>query len=342
MDGETTGLEIIRTLGIGGMATVYLARTGTREVAVKRLHPFLTEDPSCVAILEEEARLGASICHPNVVRVLDFVGGESPELVMEYVDGVDLGQLARAASAAGTKIPIDVVATIIRETLSGLAAAHAQGVVHRDVSPQNILVGGDGLTRVTDFGIAKAAWIDRQTEAGAIKGKLGYLAPERLDGRCDVRSDLYAVGVVLWELLVGKRLRSGDGVDALAEILCARAVGPSRHAPEAASFDFLVLRALERSVTDRFATAAEMIEALDRCVVPATPARVAEVARTLLSGNIPSHPEPAVPTTRVERAMIRAVRRRWAAAPDLLPKVVRRAAHQPGVPPCVEPSVSRT
>ncbi|MDB5216207.1 MAG: serine/threonine protein kinase [Myxococcaceae bacterium] len=301
---DNHSFEIVRTLGVGGMATVYLARRdegGTsRHVAVKKAHAFLAEDPASVAVLEDEAQLGACIRHPNVVRVIDFVAGskqgEAPALVMEWIEGVDLGKLVRAAAAAGRRLPIDVVAAIARDLLAGLHAAHetrredglALEIVHRDVSPQNVLVGFDGVVRITDFGVAKAAWRQQHTEQGSIKGKLGYLAPEQLSGRCDRRSDVFSAGVVVWELLTGTRMRAGDGVEMLVEILCSHTMAPSATAPGAACLDAVVMRALAHSADDRVATALEMLEALERQVTAASPARVAEIVREILSGAEPA------------------------------------------------------
>ena len=292
-------LEILRTLGTGGMATVYLARRedgGTsRPVAVKKLHPYLASDPGTLAVLEDEALLGASIRHPNVVSIIDFVRGDEPALIMEWIDGVDLGKLARAVALSGRRLPVDVVAAIARDVLAGLDAAHecrsedglSLDIVHRDVSPQNVLVGFDGVARVTDFGIAKAKWRKQYTEQGSIKGKLGYLAPEQLTGRCDRRTDIFGVGAVLWELLTGKRLRTGDGVEVLVEILCAQLQAPSVLAPEAACLDAVVMRALERAPDERFATAAQMLEAIEREVTVASPARVAAVVHEMVNGAEP-------------------------------------------------------
>ena len=301
MTNSKSSLEIVRTLGVGGMATVYLARRdeggASRVVAVKKPHAFLTEDPTTMAILADEAELGACIRHPNVVGVIDFVGGDDPALVMEWVDGVELGKLARAVAQSGRRLPIDVVAAIARDVLAGLHAAHesrhadgrALDIVHRDVSPQNVLVGFDGAARITDFGVAKAACRDQHTEQGSIKGKLRYLAPEQLGGGCDRRADLYSVGAVVWELLTGERFRSGNGVEMLVEILCAQAQAPSATAPEAAALDTIVMRAIERNAEDRFATAADMLAAIESAVAVASPARVAEVVRALASAEEPAN-----------------------------------------------------
>ena len=305
-------LEIGKQLGVGGMATVYLGHLveqgERRRVAVKKPHAFLTADETVLAFFEDEARLGASIRHPNVVSVIDFIGGEEPALVLEWVDGIDLAKLVRAAAKTGRRLPIDVVAAITRDVLAGLHAAHesrcehgvALEIVHRDVSPQNVLVGFDGVARVTDFGVAKAAGRLQHTEEGSIKGKLGYLAPEQLSGSCDRRADLYAVGAVIWELLAGERLRSGDGVTMLVEIVCGNVRAPSLVAPEAACLDALVMRALERRPDERFATAAEMLEALETAVAVASPDRVAEVVRALVDIIDPAQADASEEVTREE------------------------------------------
>jgi len=286
-------LEIVRTLGVGGMATVYLARRteGGRSchVAVKKPHAFLAEDPATLAVLEDEARIGASVHHPNVVGVIGLAGGDEPALVMEWIDGLDLAKLLRLAAHAERRLPLDVVAAIARDVLAGLHAAHesrhadgrALGVVHRDVSPENVLVGFDGSARITDFGVAKAAFRRQHTVDDAVKGKLRYLAPEQLAGRSDRRADIYSVGAVLWELLTGAQMRKGSGVEVLVEIVIGRVPAPSESAPEAASLDAVVMRALERCPEERFATAATMGEAIERAVVVASRARVAEIVREL-------------------------------------------------------------
>jgi serine/threonine-protein kinase len=303
-------LEIVRKLGAGGMATVYLARLDGHDVAVKKLHAFLADDPASVAMMEDEARLMACVRHPNVVGVIDFEMGAEPTVVMEFVEGIDLGQLTRAASRLGIMLPLDVVAAITCDVLAGLHAAHEcrrhdlpLDIVHRDVSPHNVLVGLDGVARVTDFGVAMAAERTQHTEDGVIKGKLGYLAPEQLSSECDRRSDVYAVGAVLWELLTGSRLRAGSGVELVVEILCASVDPPSDHRREAAPLDDVVLRALERSPSDRFATAEAMREALARALTPASPSRVAEVVRLILDAEEDAAPESGRRSAPRERAI---------------------------------------
>jgi hypothetical protein len=197
-----------------------------------------------------------------------------------------------AAHRSTRPLPIDVTVAIVRDLLEGLHAAHetksADGlsldIIHRDVSPHNVLVGIDGVARVTDFGIAKSAWRREVTEMGAIKGKLAYMAPELLEAVVDRRSDLYGAGVVLWELLTGRRFRNvgSGGAAILVEILRGVPTAPSAHAPEAAVLDGVVLRALTRDLDARFATAHEMSEAIVSSVEPASAARVAAVVAAVL------------------------------------------------------------
>ena len=215
---------LFREIASGGMAAVHLARLMgpagfSRVVAIKRLHPHLARDPEFLKMFVDEARLAARVQHPNVVPTLDIVA-ENGELfiVMEYVDGESLARLARLASESGQRIPVPIVAAVMLGALQGLHAAHEARdedgrpleLVHRDISPQNVLVGVDGLPRVVDFGVAKAVGRSSQTSGGMLKGKLPYMSPEQLLlDPVDRRTDLYAVSIVLWEMLAGRRLFTG-------------------------------------------------------------------------------------------------------------------------------------
>ncbi len=278
-------------IGSGGMASVHLGRLRgdagfSRVVAIKCLHASFTMDPSFVEMFTDEARLAARIRHANVVSTLDVVAsGHELFHVIEYVHGETVSKLLRAARKAGEHVPVDVAVRIVCDALYGLHAAHeatdeqgrSMGLVHRDVSPQNLMVGVDGVTRVLDFGVAKARGQSRTTDSGRIKGKIGYMAPEQLYGeRADRRADVYAAGVVLWEMLAGKRLFEGEeGGDAMALVLTAPIGPPSIHhrdVPE--DLDAMALRALERDRTKRYPTAQEMADALVTAVVPAAPSKV--------------------------------------------------------------------
>ncbi len=267
----------------GGMATVHYGRLlgpagFSRTVAIKRLHAGYAKDPEFVSMFLDEARLAARIRHPNVVPTLDVVATSGELfLVMEYVQGESLGRLVRAMSTRGETTLPSIVAAVMSGVLHGLHAAHEAtseqgkplGIVHRDVSPQNILVGTDGVTRVLDFGVAKAVGRLQTTREGQIKGKLAYMPPEQLRGEKMTRqADIYASSVVLWETLTGRRLFSGDNEGVIvARILESKVEPPGRLVPGLPeAFDELTLRGLSRDPSKRFATAREMALALERCV----------------------------------------------------------------------------
>jgi len=278
---------IFDRIAAGGMASVHVGRLlgeggFARTVAVKRLHPQFALDPDFVAMFLDEARLAARIRHPNVVATVDIVASEGePLLVMEYVDGESLSTLLRAALDRNERVPIDVVAGVMTQALAGLHAAHDAkndlgeplGLVHRDVSPQNILVGTDGVSRVLDFGVAKALGKLHTTREGQLKGKLGYLAPEQVAGHTVTRrTDVFAAAVVLWEALTGRRLFSGDSEGGVLQSIMDTVVQPpSVHAPEVpAALDAVVLRGLSKEPVDRFDSALEMAEAIERATPAAT------------------------------------------------------------------------
>jgi hypothetical protein len=266
----------------GGMAVVHFGRLlgpvgFSRPVAIKRLHPQLAREPSVRAMFIDEARLASRIRHPNVVPTLDVVtDGGDLLLVMEYVHGEALQQLLRAVRKRGERVPLSVTLAVMTAVLHGLHAAHEAttetgqplNVVHRDVSPQNIMVGVDGVTRVLDFGIARATVRLENTREGIVKGKLAYMAPEQLGGVVvDRRADVYAATVVLWEMLTGKRLfvRDDGGTVLVDKLLRGTIEPPGTHAPGTPRLlDAIVLHGLARSPDQRFATAREMALALER------------------------------------------------------------------------------
>ena len=268
------GEEIAR----GGLATVHLGlllgESGfSRTIALKRLLPGFARDPEFVDAFLDEAKLAARIRHPNVVPTLDVLAQEGELfVVMEYVHGESLAGLIRAAAERGETIPLPVVSAIFADALAGLHAVHEVkdergaplNVIHRDVSPQNVLVGLDGVARVLDFGIAKAAGRAQITRDGQVKGKLGYLSPEQLRQNAGRGSDIYATGVCLWEALTMQRLFTGDNESAvLARIMAGIAPPPSKLVPELPpELDAVVVRALRRQPGQRFATARDMARAL--------------------------------------------------------------------------------
>lgn len=299
---RTIGRYALHTaLARGGMATVHLARLlgpvgFSRTVAIKRLHASFAQDPEFVSMFLDEARLAARIRHPNVVPVLDVVALDGELfLVMEYVQGESLARLLRGFSRP---IPVPIAARIAVDMLNGLHAAHEAknerseplDIVHRDVSPHNILVGVDGIARVTDFGIAKAANRIQTTREGQLKGKLAYMAPEQLlEQPVDRRTDVYAASVVIWEALTGKRLFARDDPGAtITRILQGQIAPPSSVAADVpAEVDEIVARGLTRESRDRFANAQEMALAIEHAVRLEPAARVgqwvAQVAATSLA-----------------------------------------------------------
>lgn len=289
--------EFAECIAKGGMATVHFARLHgdfdfSRIVAVKRLLPHFARDEQFKAMFVEEARLAARIRHPNVVPTLDVVAdGNEVILVMDYVHGDSLSSLCKELRAhSGKNAPVAVTTAILSDVLRGLAFAHATtdklgkplSIVHCDVSPQNILVGVDGVARLLDFGIAKATNSLTQADDGMVRGKPGYMAPEQLDGSAATpQSDIFAVGVVLWEMLTARRLFGGGFQASLARrsdpLPKPSDINPNVN-PE---LDSVVLRALERDSRKRFRDATEMMAALELACTPARPTQVAEWVESL-------------------------------------------------------------
>ena len=279
-------------IAAGGMATVHLGRLlgpvgFSRTVAIKRLHPQFAKDPDFASMFIDEARLAARIRHPNVVSTLDVVALEQELLlVMDYVQGESLSRLLRAARARPELVPVRIVTTTLAGVLHGLHAAHEAKtergerleIVHRDVSPQNILVGVDGIARVLDFGVAKAAVRMQSTREGQIKGKISYMAPEQLrgDSGVDRRVDIYAAGVVLWEALVGRRLFEAENEGRLlTKILLEPVPSPREYVPSIPEeLEMVVMCALARNRDDRFSTAREMAQALESVTHPSTASEI--------------------------------------------------------------------
>jgi hypothetical protein len=283
--------ELYGELAAGGMATVHLGRSigaagFAKSVAIKRLHENFARDPEFVALLLEEARLSERIRHPNVVATLDVVAAEHELLlVMEYVHGETLARLLRACAEHGKLCPPEIAASIAHAVLLGLHAAHGATettgaplcIVHRDVSPQNIIVGADGVARLLDFGIAKAAGAASHTREGEVKGKVPYMAPEILKLEpASPQSDLYAVAVTLWESLCARRLFRGDSqVSVWAAVLEGEVTPPSLIAGPLGALDDVVMRGLARSKSARYPTAMAMAQALESAIRLAPSSEVA-------------------------------------------------------------------
>ena len=299
--------EVLSRLAAGGMATVYVARAQglagfERLVAIKVLHPHLAHEEEFITMFLDEARLAARIRHPNVVATLDI--SDSPDagffIVMDYIEGDHLGTLIRRAVEHGTLLAPPVVCRIVLDALSGLSAAHALcderaqplHLVHRDVSPQNVMVGADGVSRLTDFGVARAEVRLSSTRDGQFKGKLSYMAPEQAStGKADQRSDLFSAGIVLWEALTGRRLFRGETNAATLNMILRDPIpAPSAFAPHLAPFDELLARALSRRPDQRFQSAEEMLYTLEKTaqatVGIASSRAVADAMRTYVGDKV--------------------------------------------------------
>jgi serine/threonine-protein kinase len=298
-----TRYKVFGEIASGGMATVQYGRLigprgFARAVAIKRMHPHFARDPDFVSMFVDEARLSARLVHANIIPTLDVV--ETPgelALVMEYVHGESLWTLLRLSAAEGRSVPVRVACALIASVLYGLHAAHETrdesgqplDIVHRDVSPQNILVGADGIPRVLDFGIAKAIGQLRSTPSGEIKGKLSYISPEQLHAEdVDRRADIYGASAVLWEILVGHALFDGPTESSILHSVLNDVIPvPSSRQPECpARLDAIVMRGLNRDPAERFATAREMAFSLEHDVGLATQSEVSDWLQALAGGQL--------------------------------------------------------
>ena len=297
--------ELHEAMSSGGMATVHFGRLVgpvgfSRIVAIKRLHPHFAKDRAFVSMFVDEARLVSRINHPNVIPTLDVVATDGELfLVMEYVHGESLSKLISEVRSQKRKVSPQIVSAIMSGALRGLHAAHEAShpktgplnIVHRDISPQNVLVGTDGSPRLLDFGVAKA--LDRLqdvTREGQLKGKLSYMAPEQFTTNEVTRSvDIFAASVVLWEALTARRLFAAERqTEIVRKILETKPAPPSGLMVDLETtiphdlftmlgeLDKVVLKGLEKDPAKRFATAREMAEALERAVPPASPTEVTE------------------------------------------------------------------
>ncbi|MBN2498649.1 MAG: serine/threonine protein kinase, partial [Deltaproteobacteria bacterium] len=311
--------QIVGRIGSGGMAEVFLGKAlgaagFEKKVAIKRILPAYTKDDRLTALLIEEAKIACCLSHANLVGVLDL--GEQQGryyVVMEYVDGADLESVVHAARRRGLAVPIGLRCWILRQVLAGLDYAHRctddagqpLELVHRDVSPANILLSRAGEVKLADFGIAKARHRSVVTEAGMIRGKAAYMSPEQARGDAlDGRSDLFAAGVVLYELLCGERLFEADSQLAVLEkVQCAALTPPSARVPGLPpEIDAAVMGALARNVDERYTTAREFDQALEAAMAASgLGGSAAELADFLAQLDLPlQRPESAEGELRFE------------------------------------------
>ncbi|HEY1099423.1 MAG TPA: serine/threonine-protein kinase, partial [Myxococcota bacterium] len=269
--------EKIRRIAQGGMGEVFLARqTGVldRLAILKALRVDLAKESEFVEQFLDEARVAATLNHPNIVAIYDVGEWHSTYYIaMEYIAGEDLSKLWYAAAKAGIGLPFQVSVRIIMEAAMGLDHAHRAkdvrgqplNIVHRDVSPQNLMVRADGVTKLVDFGIAKAANKSSRTQAGMVKGKLQYMSPEQVRGEpLDGRSDQFSLGIVLWEMCTGRRLFKADTeINTLQKILQTPIPRPTQHVPGfPAELEAVIMRMLERDPDKRFPSLNEVAQKL--------------------------------------------------------------------------------
>lgn len=280
MIGRIGQYELLELLATGGMAEVYFARLrGTqgfmRLLAIKRLLPAFVHDPELVKMFLDEARLAAMLLHPNIVQVLDLGELDGAHFIaMELVDGPHVGKLLAHSIRTGREVPIAVKAHIVAQAAEGLHYAHERqdpltgrslSIVHRDMSPHNIIVSRFGDVKVADFGIARASIHQAQTQHGVIKGKLGYLSPEQCMGQpIDRRTDVFALGIVLYELLTSRRLyHGGKDMEVMKRIIHEEPLPPSLKDERIdINLGDIVLRALRKEPDHRYQTAGELSAAL--------------------------------------------------------------------------------
>ncbi|MBL4632623.1 MAG: protein kinase, partial [Kofleriaceae bacterium] len=273
---------ILSHLATGGMAEIYLARASKirgfqRLVVVKRIRPDSAQNEEFVEMFLDEARLVASLQHAHIAQVFDIGEFEGNYFfTMEFVRGEEVASILRRGWQRQKKIPLNHILNIITQAASGLHYAHnrrdgngdLRGIIHRDVSPSNILVGSDGSVKVIDFGVAKATNKEHQTTVGALKGKLAYMSPEQVVAKdVDRRSDVFSLGIVLYEMLTGQRLFQGDSdFLILNKVMNAEIKSPSSIRPECPSqLDAIALKALSRNVDERYSSCEEFQIALEEC-----------------------------------------------------------------------------
>ena len=275
--------ELVQRLGHGGMATVYLGRvTGSagfeKLVAIKVIHPHLAAEPEFVDMFLEEARIAAKIQSPHVAGILDLGQEEGLHfMVMEYIDGETLSALLRQLRPRDERLPLSVVLQILMDACEGLTAVHdlrdpdghPYGLVHRDMSPQNLMVGFDGWTKIVDFGLVKATG-KHHTHTGHLRGKLAYMSPEQARGKpLTASADLFALGVVMWELLTGKRLFAGEtDAETLDRVVRCELPSLTEARPDAPpEIEPILRRVLARDPAERYASADELLADLRRCLL---------------------------------------------------------------------------
>ncbi|MFT3840168.1 MAG: serine/threonine-protein kinase [Myxococcaceae bacterium] len=291
--------QLLKKLAAGGMGQVFLARTGEegfeKLVVLKSILPHLVEDQEFYEMFRDEAKVSMRLNHPNIVQIFEFGQERGIHfLVMEYVAGEDVRKMVKRIGQQGQTLPLGAILRIIADATAGLDYAHKAtdskgqplGIIHRDVSPQNVLVGFDGAVKLIDFGVAKAAGRAQHTATGILKGKFPYMSPEQAEGdELDPRSDLFAIGIVLWELLTGRRLFKGESDTATQKLVrtCNVPAPSTLGAGLPQDLDAIVLKSLAKNREERFPDAGAMRMAIEEFItkkgIAASPAHLVSFLR---------------------------------------------------------------
>ena len=313
---------------------------------MKRILPIFNEEPEFIALFQDEARIASTLTHANIAQIFEFGDVDGAfYIALELVDGLDLGRIMQRLRAAGQPMPLATAAFIVAEAARGLAYAHEKrdaaghliGIVHRDVSPPNLLISMAGDVKVADFGIAKAANKVHKTETGVVMGKLRYMSPEQAAGEpLDARSDIFSLGVILHELLGGGPIYPGDQSFRLAELIRNEPAPPpsTRNPAVPPALDAIVLHALAKRREDRIQRAGDLARELTMFVSTQAPGFTREDLGALVASLLPPRPSPPVdPTVPTEPAPPRAPATMTAAPPAEVPTRVLGTGAPPPPPP---------
>ncbi|HUJ59198.1 MAG TPA: serine/threonine-protein kinase, partial [Kofleriaceae bacterium] len=295
--------RLVRQIAVGGMAEIHLAKTNgiagfEKYVALKMIHPNFAEDEQFIQMLVDEAKIAVQLNHGNIAQTFDLGRvGDTYYITMEFVDGADLYKILRRASEIDVAMPLDVCAFVVKEIAQALDHAHRKrdhhgkplGIIHRDVSPQNVLISFSGEVKLVDFGIAKATMKARQTAVGVIKGKYYYMSPEQAWGDpLDARSDIFSAGIVLYEMLTGQMLYLEEDLHKLLDMARKAEIASPRTLRKDVppQLERIVMRALAKTPADRYRSAADFASDLERFLHAYSPvftaAKVAQVMKQII------------------------------------------------------------
>ena len=296
--------QLVKQIAVGGMAEIHLAKTRgiagfEKFCALKMIHPNFAQDEQFIEMLIDEAKIAVQLQHVNIAQTFDLGRvGDTYYITMEFVDGADLYKILRRGSERDVEFPVDVAAFVAKEMSTGLDYAHRKrdgagqnlGIVHRDVSPQNVLVSNAGEVKLVDFGIAKATMKARQTAVGVIKGKYYYMSPEQAWGeRLDHRSDIFSAGIVLYEMLTGQMLYLEEDINRLLDMVRRANIAPVRTLRKDVppQLERIVMHALAKKPEDRYQSAGDLASDLERFLHTYSPCLLDDHGRANVGAGLP-------------------------------------------------------